>query len=149
MEYQCSCVSKCQNFREQVVVLFNTFLKVGWVHAFTKSIRPKVNVEVRLELIPHTTISRSRTLTITIFTNPSARAGYDTRSIFKWGLTGLISEFSFSTSCLTKAKDPRLSYYLPIAGGKIIGFIPFPRVLVLCEMQLVSFRIWTRVAVSI
>ena len=23
-----------------------------------------------------------------IFTNPSARAGYDTRSIFKWSLTG-------------------------------------------------------------
>ena len=31
-----------------------------------------------------------------IFTNPSARAGYDTRSIFKRSLTGLNSEFSFS-----------------------------------------------------
>ena len=31
----------------------------------------------------------------------------------------------------------------------IIGFISFPRVLVLCEMQLVSSRIWTRVTVSI
>ena len=31
-----------------------------------------------------------------LFTNPSARAGYDTRSIFKWSLTGLNSEFSFS-----------------------------------------------------
>ena len=30
-----------------------------------------------------------------IFTNPSARAGYDTRSIFKPSLTGLNSEFSF------------------------------------------------------
>ena len=38
---------------------------------------------------------------------------------------------------------------LPIAGGRIIGFIPFPSVLVLCEMQSVSSRIWTRVAVSI
>ena len=28
--------------------------------------------------------------------NPSARAGYDTRLIFKWSLTGLNSEFSFS-----------------------------------------------------
>ena len=28
--------------------------------------------------------------------NPSARAGYDTRSIFKRSLTGLNSEFSFS-----------------------------------------------------
>ena len=31
-----------------------------------------------------------------IFTNPSARAGYDTSSIFKRSLTGLNSEFSFS-----------------------------------------------------
>ena len=62
----------------------------------------------------------------------------------------LNSEFSFSyTSCLTKAEEPSLPYYLPKAGGRIIGFIPFPRVLVLCEMQSVSSRIWTRVAVSI
>ena len=82
--------------------------------------------------------------------NPSARVGYDTKSIFKQSLTGLNSEFSFSkTSCFTKAEEPSLSYYLPIAGGRIIGFIPFPRVLVLCEMQSISSRIWTRVAVSI
>ena len=31
-----------------------------------------------------------------LFTNPSAGAGYDTRSIFKRSLTGLNSEFSFS-----------------------------------------------------
>ena len=69
---------------------------------------------------------------------------------FKRSLTGLNSEFSFSkTSCLNKAEETSLSYYLPIAGGRIIGFIPFPRVLVLCEMQLVSARIWTSVAVSI
>ena len=85
-----------------------------------------------------------------LFTNPSARAGYDTRSISKRSLTGLNSEFSFSyPSCLTKAEEPSLSYYLPIAGGRIIGFIPFPRVLVLCEMQSVLSRIWTRVAVFI
>ena len=51
--------------------------------------------------------------------------------------------FSFSeTSCLTKAEQPSLLYYLPIAGERIIGFIPFPRVLVLCEMQSVSSRLW-------
>ena len=50
---------------------------------------------------------------------------------------------------LTKAEEPSLPYYLRIAGGRIIGFIPFPRVLVLCEMQSVSSRIWTRVAGSI
>ena len=87
---------------------------------------------------------------VILFTNPSARAGYDTRSIFKRSLSGFNSEFSFSeTSCLTKAEEPSLSYYSPIAGGRIIGFIPFPRVLVLCEVQSVSSRIWTRVAVSI
>ena len=76
---------------------------------------------------------------ISIFTNPSARAGYDN---FKQSLTGLNSESSFSkTSCLTKAEGPSLPYYLPIAGGRIIGFIPFPRALVLCEMQSVSSRI--------
>ena len=32
----------------------------------------------------------------TKFTNPSARAGYETKSIFKRNLTGLNSEFSFS-----------------------------------------------------
>ena len=59
-------------------------------------------------------------MTIIIFINPSARAGYDTRSIFfKRSLTGLNSEFSFSyTSCLTKAEKPSLPYYLPIAGGR-------------------------------
>ena len=60
------------------------------------------------------------------------------------------SEFSFSsTSCFTKAEEPSLPYYLPIPGGRIIGFIPFPRVLVLCEMQSVLSRIWARVAMSI
>ena len=87
---------------------------------------------------------------IYIYTNPSARAGYDTRSVFKRSLTGLNSEFSFSwTSCLTKAEEPNLLYYLPIAGGRIIGFIHFPRVLMLCEMQSVLSRIWTRVVESI
>ena len=82
--------------------------------------------------------------------NLSTRAGYDTMSIFKRSLTGFNSEISFSkTSCLTKAEEPSLSYNLPIDGGRIIGFIPYPRVLVLCEMQSVSSSIWTRVAVSI
>ena len=72
------------------------------------------------------------------------------RSIFKQSLTGLNSEFSFSkTGCLIRAEEPTLPYYLPIAGGRIIGFIPFPRVLVLCEMQSTSSSIWTRITVSI
>ena len=72
----------------------------------------------------------------------------------RWkSLTLLWSRISYlpnpSARCLTKAEEPSLLYYLPIAGGRIIGFIPFPRVLVLCEMQSVSSRIWTRVAVFI
>ena len=68
-----------------------------------------------------------------IYPTPSAREGYDTWSFFfKRDLTGLNSDFSFSkTSCLTKAEEPSLPYYLPIAGGRIIGFIPLPRALVL------------------
>ena len=60
-----------------------------------------------------------------VFTNPPAQEGCDTRPIFKLSLTGLNSEFSFSlTGCLTKAKDLILPYYLTMAGGRIVGFIP-------------------------
>ena len=47
------------------------------------------------------------------------------------------------------AEEPSLPYYLPIAEGRIIRFIPFPRVLVQWEMWSVLSRIWTRVVVSI
>ena len=88
--------------------------------------------------------------TLIILTNPSARAGYDTKSIFKRSLTGLNSEFfpSLRLVASTKAEEPSLPYYLLIDGGRIIGFIPFPRVLVLCKIQPVSSRILTRDAVS-
>ena len=67
-------------------------------------------------------------------------------SIFKWSLTGLNSEFSFSkTSCLTKSEEPLLPNYLPIPGGRIIGFIHFPSLLVLSEMQTISSSIRTHV----
>ena len=46
-------------------------------------------------------------------------------------------------------KGPVCPTMLPIAGGRIIGFIPFPSILVLCEMQTASSRIWTQVAISI
>ena len=58
------------------------------------------------------------------------QTGCDTMSIFKWSLTGLNSEFSISkTAFHIKVKDPSFSY-LPIAKGRIVGFIPFSRVLV-------------------
>ena len=42
-----------------------------------------------LQLPAHWDIVTNSTQVFTIFTNPSARAGYDTRSIFKRSLTGL------------------------------------------------------------
>ena len=80
---------------------------------------------------------------------PSARVRYDAKSIFKQSLTGFNSVFFLLDLLPHQGWRTSLSYYLPIAGGRIIGFIPFPRVLVLCEMQSTSSRIWTRVAVSI
>ena len=62
-------------------------------------------------------------------------------TFFKRSFTGLTSEFSFSqTSCLTMAEELSLPYYLPIAGRRIIGFIPFSSILVLWEMQSVLSR---------
>ena len=94
-------------------------------------------------------IYRSKGFDYHIYPTPPLGQDMTQGQFFKWSLTGLNSEFSFSTSYLTKAEEPSLPYYLPIVGGRIIGFICFPRVLVVCEMQSVSSRIWTRVAVSI
>ena len=59
-------------------------------------------------------------------------------------------EFSFPSRHLPYyGQRASLPYYLPIAGGRIIGFIPFPRVLALCEMQTPSPRVWTRITNSI
>ena len=66
---------------------------------------------------------------------------------FKRSLTGWI-QFSFSKAgCHTKVKEPNLSYYLLVAGGRITGFLSFPRIL--GKMQTASSGIWTRVAVLI
>ena len=81
---------------------------------------------------------------------PLQMVGYVTRSVFKWSLTGLNSKFSYSeTDCLTMVREPNLPNYLPIAGRKVTGFISFPSLLVLCEMQFASSRIWNVVALSI
>ena len=49
-----------------------------------------------------------------IFTQPFRRIGYKVN-------------FLSETSWLTKTEEPSLPYYLPIARGRIIGFIPFPK----------------------
>ena len=69
---------------------------------------------------------------------------------FKRSLTGLNSEFlSPRLVASPRLKNLVCPTIYPYLEGEIIGFIPFPRVLVLCNMQSVSSRIWTRVAVSI
>ena len=85
-----------------------------------------------------------------VFVNPSALVECDPRSLFKRSITGFNKEFSFSLiGCATKAKEPSLPFYLPIAGERIIRFISFSRVSEHCKMQLVSSRIWTCATVSI
>ena len=64
---------------------------------------------------------------------------------FKWGLTGLNLEFSFSKIRYpTKVEEPSLLYLL-LAGGRTAGCIPSPKVLTLCELQTASSRILTQV----
>ena len=63
--------------------------------------------------------------------------------------SGVNSEFSSLSGCLIKAKEPRLFYYLAIAGGKRKGFLPFLRALAQSEMQTVPSRLWTQVANSL
>ena len=69
-----------------------------------------LNKEIKPSLICPLMLSHDYVFWFVLFTNPSARAGYDTRSIFKRSLTGFSSEFSFSlSSCLTKAEEPFIS----------------------------------------
>ena len=81
----------------------------------------------------------ARVLTHLIIFYPTPPFGQDMTQgqFFKRSFTGLKFRVfpSPRTNCLTQAEEPSQPYYLPIAGGRIIGFIPFPRVLVLCKMQ--------------
>ena len=81
---------------------------------------------------------------------PTPLHGQDVTQFLSKGVTGVNLEFSFSlTCCLTKAKEPILSCFLPIAGRRIIKLIPFRKVFVLCEMQSTWSRNWTHVDGSI
>ena len=83
-----------------------------------------------------------------IFTNPFARAGCDTRSIFD-AEVGIQNFPSPNLVAILRLKSPVCPTIVPIAGGRIVGFIPFPIVLVISEMQTALSSIWTRVTVSI
>ena len=50
------------------------------------------------------------------------------------GRSVLMAQVDDNDDPIYLAEEPSLPFYLPIAGGRIIGFIPFPKVLVLCEM---------------
>ena len=54
-----------------------------------------------------------------VFTNTSARAGYDTSSILKRSLTGLNTEFSLSYT-IPRLKSLVYPTILPRAGGRIV-----------------------------
>ena len=85
-----------------------------------------------------------------VFTYPPPWAECGTRSDFKRNTTGLNSVFSFSlVGCHTKIKEPNLLSYWLIAGGRIVGFMPFLRVLSLLEVQTALSRIRTRATDSI
>ena len=54
------------------------------------------------------------------------QAGSNPTLFFKWDLTALNSEFSFSvTDIHNKVKELRLPNHLAIVGGRIVGFMPF------------------------
>ena len=98
-----------------------------------------------LEIVTWTYIFQSPSTKFTnlyIFINPSPWAECDIWSIFMRSMTCLNSKISY-------VKEPSLSNYLPIAGRRIVGFIPFPRVLALYEIQTSSSRIWAQVTMSI
>ena len=57
-------------------------------------------------------------------------------------LTGLNSEFFFSyINAIQMLKSPVCPTILLIAGGRIVRYIPFPKILALCEMQTALSRI--------
>ena len=75
--------------------------KAVYISLHANTLKRGINLSVlnlKIYLLSHPTHGGdvAEYIHLILFTNPSARAGYDTRSIFKWSLTGLNSEFSFS-----------------------------------------------------
>ena len=68
--------------------------------------------------------------------NPSLGAVADMRLILSGLQQFLNSDIIFlRTGCHIKAKEPSLDYSLPIPGGRIVGFISFPKFLALPDLQ--------------
>ena len=75
--------------------LYNTYIIWFLNRYFVANILNKPE-NISLRTVKRSPVLLSNISSFIIFTNPSARAGYDTRSIFKRSLTGLNTEFSFS-----------------------------------------------------
>ena len=83
----------CGNFHQSVLVFKKKALKVPlFCYLGDIDILEYLDDMAKYYLLN----KEGKKLCVCIFTNPSAQAGYDTRSIFKWSLTGLNSEFFFS-----------------------------------------------------
>ena len=127
--------SKTKYFDE--IILINTHTHTNTcVHTDTQ-----LSLSLSLSLF----LSLSLYIYIYIYTNFSARARCYTRWIFKRSLTVLNSKYPFSSSSCRKVKEPSLPNYLSIASVRRVRCMPFPRVLMLCEMQTILSRIWTQI----
>ena len=98
------CELKAAQLNMQHIIISRTsilWVPTGLITPPQKQPKPFVVQKVKGYLIHCKVIRWSRNFALVarnliLFTNPSARVGYDTRSIFKRSLTGLNSEFSFS-----------------------------------------------------
>ena len=62
---------------------------------------------------------------------------------FLGGVQLVSIQFSFSlTGCITKAKEPNLSYYIPIAGREVMNLYLSSKALARNETQTASSGIW-------
>ena len=102
-----------------------------------------------LTTLPTTIIVTLSTPPMRIYPTPPPRTGFDTKPVFKLSITDLNSEFSFSTSYITKAKEHNLRYYWPIAGRRTNGFMPFSKTSTQRNTRIASSKIWTRITDSI
>ena len=110
--------------REKLIeILF--FLRSSLIILINHHQRQMLTAPISLTLFCASSVSSSLTL-CPIYPTPPLGLDMKQGQFFKRSLTGLNSQFTFYTSCLTKAEELSLSYYLPIVGGRIIGFIPFP-----------------------
>ena len=107
------------------VVIRDTFISCSWRGFFFFFLVPWMLVDIRFVNIY---------IYIYILT-PLHEQNVIQGQFFKQSLTGLNLELFF--------KELSLPYYLPLGGERIIGFILFPRVLVLCEMQSALSKIQT------